>query len=80
MFGENRMPESVNLPPHNIEAEKGIISWVLLDNETMRIYDSDKINYKDFYQKEHQAIYAAIKKVLALSKKWHYTPKMTKQN
>jgi replicative DNA helicase len=36
---------------------------VLLDNETMWIYDSDKINYKDFYQKEHSFIYEAIQQL-----------------
>ena len=55
--------ENINLPPHNIEAEKGVISWVLLDNETMWIYDSDKLGYKDFYQKEHGFIYEAIQQL-----------------
>ena len=55
--------ENINLPPHNIEAEKGVISWVLLDNETMWIYDSDKLGYKDFYQKEHSYIYEAIQQL-----------------
>jgi replicative DNA helicase len=36
---------------------------VLLDNETMWIYDSDKINHKDFYQKEHSFIYEAIQQL-----------------
>ena len=57
------MPESVNLPPHNTEAEKGVISWVLLDNETMWIYDSDQLGYKDFYQKEFSLIYEAIQQL-----------------
>nr|MBR6099713.1 hypothetical protein [bacterium] len=35
----------------------------MLDNETMWIYDSDKINYKDFYQKEHSSIYEAIQQL-----------------
>ena len=55
--------ENINLPPHNIEAEKGVISWVLLDNETMWIYDSDKLGHKDFYQKEHGFIYEAIQQL-----------------
>lgn len=57
------MPESVNLPPHNIEAEKGVISWALLDNETMWIYDWDNLSYRDFYQKEHSYIYEAIQQL-----------------
>ena len=45
--------DNINLPPHNIEAEKAVISWALLDPEMMRVYDSDKISHKDFYQKEY---------------------------
>lgn len=57
------MPENINLPPHNIEAEKWVISWALLDTEVMWIYDSDKLGYKDFYQKEHSYIYEAIQQL-----------------
>ena len=57
------MSENVNLPPHNIEAEKGVISWVLLDNEVMWIYEGDKLNHNDFYQKEHGFIYEAIQQL-----------------
>ena len=57
------MPENINLPPHNIEAEKWVISWALLDSEVMWIYDSDKLGYKDFYQKEHRYIYEAIQQL-----------------
>jgi replicative DNA helicase len=49
-----------NTPPHNLEAEKGIISGALMDNETMRIFEGDGITHKDFYQKEHSSIYEAI--------------------
>ena len=49
-----------NLPPHNIEAEKWVISWALMDNETVWIFEWDGITYKDFYQKEHGMIYEAI--------------------
>ena len=57
------MPENINLPPHNIEAEKWVISWALLDSEVMWIYDSDKLGYKDFYQKEHSYSYEAIQQL-----------------
>ena len=57
------MPENINLTPHNIEAEKWVISWALLDSEVMWIYDSDKLGYKDFYQKEHSYIYEAIQQL-----------------
>jgi len=50
----------IKLPPHNIEAEKGLLSWVLMDKNTLHIYSWDKIWIEDFYQKEHQKIYEAI--------------------
>ncbi len=37
-----------------------MIAGVLMDNETMRIYDGDSISYQDFYQKEYSLIYQAI--------------------
>ena len=48
------------LPPHNIEAEKWVISWALMDNETIWVFEWDRINSNDFYQKEHGMIYEAI--------------------
>jgi len=53
--------ENLQLPPHNIEAEKWVICWVLLDNELMHIYDWLSVGHFDFYQKEHQYVYEAIK-------------------
>ncbi|MCK9466908.1 MAG: replicative DNA helicase [Candidatus Absconditabacterales bacterium] len=50
----------IKLPPHNIEAEKGLLSGVLMDKNTLHIYSGDKIGIEDFYQKEHQKIYEAI--------------------
>lgn len=52
--------EDIKLPPHSIEAEKGIISGALLDNETMWIFENDRLNALDFYKKEHAFIYQAI--------------------
>ena len=49
-----------NLPPHNIEAEKWVISWALMDSETVWIFEWDGITSQDFYQKEHGMIYEAI--------------------
>ena len=54
------MVTDYNLPPHNIEAEKWVISWALMDNETIWIFEGDGIVPKDFYQKEHGMIYEAI--------------------
>lgn len=60
--------ESIHLPPHNIEAEKGVISGVLLDSEIIWVYDGDKLGYKDFYQKEHSFIYEAIQQLWSARK------------
>ena len=54
------MVTDYTLPPHNIEAEKWVISWALLDSETIWIFDWDWIVPTDFYLKEHEMIYEAI--------------------
>lgn len=54
------MSVDYNTPPHNLEAEKWVISWALMDAETMRIYEWDMLTFKDFYQKEHSFVYEAI--------------------
>ena len=59
------MPTEYDLPPHHSEAEKGVLSGALMDNETIWIFESDNITPKDFYQKEHEAIYEAIKQLWA---------------
>ena len=78
------MVTEYTLPPHNIEAEKWVISWALMDSETVWIFEWDGIKWSDFYQKEHWMIYDAIiqlwndKKTIdpvtvsdQLSKKWN---------
>lgn len=52
--------EDLKLPPHNIEAEKWILSWVLIDNNILDICDNVSLLPKDFYAKEHQMIYEVI--------------------
>lgn len=52
----------LKLPPQNLEAEKWVLCWALMDSETIWIYEWDRLEPEDFYQKEHQSIYAAIKK------------------
>ena len=54
------MVTEYTLPPHNIEAEKWVISGALLDSETMWIFEWDGIVPEDFYQKEHGKIFKAI--------------------
>jgi len=54
------MVTEYTLPPHNIEAEKWVISGALMDSETVWIFEWDGITPSDFYQKEHGMIYEAI--------------------
>ena len=54
------MVTEYTLPPHNIEAEKWVISGALMDNETIWVFEWDRIVPKDFYQREHGMIYEAI--------------------
>lgn len=52
--------EDLKLPPHNLEAEKWVLSGVLIDNNILDICDNVSLHYKDFYAKEHQMIFEAI--------------------
>ena len=54
------MVTEYTLPPHNIEAEKWVLSGALMDNETIWIFEWDGIVPNDFYQREHGMIYEAI--------------------
>jgi len=50
---------NLGLPPQNIDAEKSFIGSVLIDNKSlMRVMDA--IAADDFYNRNHQIIYAAI--------------------
>lgn len=51
----------MKLPPHNVEAEKGLLCCILLDNEVMFLCDTLYLAPEDFYQKEHQMIYEIVK-------------------
>jgi len=53
----------IKLPPNNLDAEKGVLCGALMDSETIWIYEWDRLEAEDFYQKEHQFIYNAIKKI-----------------
>ena len=53
--------DDIKLPPHNIDAEKAVLSSVFLDNDVVFIADGYHIAPEDFYLKEHQYIYEAIK-------------------
>lgn len=57
--------EDIKLPPHNLEAEKGALCGVLIENELLYVYDGVALSSSDFYQKEHSDIYAAMQSL------WH---------
>ena len=57
--------EDIKLPPHNLEAEKGALCGVLIENELLYVYDGVALWSSDFYQKEHSDIYAAMQSL------WH---------
>ena len=60
--------EDIKLPPHNIDAERGVLGGVLMDNELMYYYDGIELIPEDFYQREHFYIYQGLKKLRASRK------------
>ncbi len=60
--------EDIKLPPHNIDAEKWVLGWILMDNELMYYYDGIWLIPEDFYQREHFYIFQGIKKLWASRK------------
>ena len=60
--------EDIKLPPHNIDAEKGALWGVLMDNELMYYYDGIGLVPDDFYQREHFYIYQWIKNLWSARK------------
>ncbi len=50
------------LPPHNLEAERGVLGSVLLDNDVLHeVVPTLKVD--DFYRDAHQVIYRAIREL-----------------
>ena len=52
--------EDLKLPPHNVEAEKGVLGAIFVDPEVIYIYDGLNLKPDDFYLKEHQYIYESV--------------------
>ncbi len=52
--------EDLRLPPHHLEAEKSVLSCLLLDNDVLYLIESVALTPVDFYQKEHQIIFDAV--------------------
>jgi len=49
--------DDIKLPPHHIEAEKSVLSAVLLDNEIMYMLEAIGLKADDFYKREHASIF-----------------------
>ena len=52
--------DQLKLPPHHLDAEKGVLAGVFLDNEMMYMYESIALTAPDFYQREHGFIFSAM--------------------
>lgn len=59
---------SLQVPPHNIEAEKNVLAGIFVDPELLHVYDGLALNPSDFYDQAHQHIYTAIKTLVAAHK------------
>lgn len=53
--------EDIKLPPHNLDAEKWILSGILMDSELLYICEGIWLAPEDFYHKEHNFIFKWIK-------------------
>ncbi len=60
--------EDIKLPPHNLDAEKGILSGILMDSELLYVCEWINLTPEDFYQKEHAFIFRGIKTLWAARK------------
>ncbi len=60
--------EDIKLPPHNIDAEKWILSGILMDSELLYVCDGIGLLPEDFYQREHWHIYKSIRTLWSLRK------------
>jgi len=53
------MERQLNVPPHSIEAEQGVLGGLLLDNKAWDLV-ADKVHPEDFYRNDHRQIFEAI--------------------
>jgi len=51
------------VPPHNLDAERGLIASIIIDGETLQRCLSEKITPEFFFDPKHQDIYAAAVKL-----------------
>jgi len=60
--------EDIKLPPHNLDAEKGAICGIFMENELMYVCEGISLIPEDFYNKEHSFIFKAIRDLWAARK------------
>ena len=57
--GEQRL-DSLRVPPHSVEAEQAVLGGLMLAPEAFdRV--NEALTEKDFYRRDHQLIYRAIR-------------------
>lgn len=56
---ERQLERQLNVPPHSIEAEQGVLGGLLLDNRAWDLV-ADKVHPEDFYRNDHRQIFGAI--------------------
>ncbi len=60
--------EDIKLPPHNLDAEKWILSGILMDAELLYVCEGIWLIPEDFYHKENSYIFRGIKTLWAARK------------
>jgi replicative DNA helicase len=62
IFEQDRVFESLKIPPNSIQAEQSVLGALMLDNQT---WDSiaDKVGESDFYRKDHRLIFRTIEQL-----------------
>ena len=63
---ENRI-EQLRVPPQSVEAEQAVLGGLMLD-PTAFDKVADQLNEDDFYRRDHQSIYRAIRELVEKSK------------
>ncbi|WP_392562713.1 replicative DNA helicase [Orbus sturtevantii] len=60
---QDKMVQSLKVPPHSIEAEQAVLGSLMLDNQRWdRV--SETITDRDFYSRHHQMIFAEMQKLV----------------
>ncbi|WP_232478310.1 replicative DNA helicase [Xanthomonas citri] len=55
-------PQHLRVPPHSVEAEQAVLGGLMLAPHTWPLV-SDVLGEQDFYRRDHQAIYRAIREL-----------------